>query len=259
MIVSKMHRRSAESLKKDSKTEKSIKERSKDRTRYAFDLAFYLLAFYAFYQSAVMSLISAAILTAVYHMTSWYEMDAYAFYLDSFIDYLNQVNSGLSSGLSFETSVMQSGEEMQTSGGNYMRFVLRQNANAIALGLNGDVLFDELYKWYPIDECKLYCEMLKLSKSTGASMNHITETTLSNLYTRFRTVSEAKLIVYQKKLEQQILCIAPLLIIFFIHYTSGSFLSILYETSIGFWIMSISFLLLLIMKTVGRKIVSTIR
>lgn len=90
-------------------------------------------------------------------------------------------------------------------------------------------------------------------------MNHVTETALENLYTKFKAVNEAKLTVYQKKLEHSILCIAPLIVILFVQNISGEFLKILYQSSKGYFIILISLILLLTMKIVGRQIVEGIR
>lgn len=180
--------------------------------------------------------------------------------MDGFIDFLNQINSNLYLGLSIETSILQLKPDrgMQRKEQD-LSCAIRHLQTAISLGLNGALLLDEIYKLYPIDDCRLYVEMLKLSKETGASINKITEVTLSNLYTRFQTVSEARLILYQKKMEQMILSIAPILIIIFISVTSGSFLEMLYTTPLGVAVMTFSLVLLIVMKIVGRKIVETIR
>lgn len=130
---------------------------------------------------------------------------------------------------------------------------------AISLGLNGRLLLDEIDKIFHIEECRLYIEMLKLGEKTGASASKITEITLNNLYTKFRTVSEARLIIYQKKIEQRILSIAPILIIIFIGISGGAFLEILYASTIGRFIMTISFFMLITMKIVGVKIVESIK
>lgn len=235
---------------------------SKDRHKLFLDLLFYGLGLYAFYRNIVLSASSVILILFLYRYTKYYDRDSYFDYLDSFIDFLNQINSGLSSGFSIESSILQSLEELEKDGSEketYMRRVLFQTASAIRLGLNGDILFDEIRKFYPIEDSKLYIKMLKLGKVTGASMNHITETVLSQLYMRFRTISESNLIVYQKKIEQQILCVAPIFIILFVSISSGEFLEILYTTHVGCLIMTLSFCMLLVMKFIGRRIVLSIR
>lgn len=199
-------------------------------------------------------------ITCMYRYTRYYDVDRYEKLLDGFIDFLNQINSNLYLGLSLETSILHLNSDQDIKDGEgILNYAIRHLKTAISLGLNGALLLDEIYKLYPIDDCRLYVEMLKLSKETGASINKITEVTLANLYTRFQTVSEAKLILYQKKMEQMILSIAPILIIIFISITSGSFLEMLYTTPIGALVMTSSFALLIVMKIVGRRIVETIK
>lgn len=226
-------------------------------TKLWLDLAFYALSALAFYDSYLLSILSLIIIFVLFKFRGLYKVDVYALYLDSFIDFLNQINSGLSSGLSFESSVLQSNKSLEKEQG-YMVRVFKHLENAVRYGVGGEKLFDELEKQYPIEECRLYTSMLKLSKKTGASMNKITETVLDNLYMKFKTVSEAKIIVFQKKLEHMILCIAPLIIIFFIRFSSGKFIESLYITFIGKIVMTVAFAFLLIMKIVGRRIVEKI-
>ncbi len=245
-------------LNKESSTKESTISISKDIPRVVFDAFFYGLGFLAFYNSLSFAVGGVVVVLVIFQWTGYYSKDPYSYYLDSFIDFLNQVNSGLSSGLSFDSSVLQSKYALKETSA-YMKTVVDRLGRAIQLGINGDSLFEELESSYPIDDVHLYTAMMKLGKTTGASMNHITEITLSGLYTRFRTVSEARLIVYQKQFEQMVLCIAPLLVIFFIRLTSGAFLAPLYTTGIGFLVMTISFSLLVVMKLVGRKIVEGIK
>lgn len=213
---------------------------------------------YAFYGNIAMSLIAALAVFAVYRHTRYYSADKYALYLDSFIDFLNFVNSGLSAGLTFETAINESKTTIQQDV-TYTQAVFAKLREAIRIGIVGSELYDELDKWYPIEDCKLYTKMLKLSKKTGASMRSVTEVALSNLYSRYKTVNEARLIMYQKKLEQMILCIAPLFVILFVKSSSGDFIQIMYTSALGRIVMTASFAMLIIMKSVGRKIVENVR
>ncbi len=217
-----------------------------------------MLGFLAFYNSFALAFGAVLVIILVYQFTNYYSIDMYGYYLDSFIDFLNQINSGLSSGMSFDASLVQSKRELEGVS-SYMKQIIDRLNNALALGLNGDALYDELESAYPISDSMLYVNMMRLGKRTGASMNRITEVTLSSLYTRFRTVSEAKLIIYQKQMEQMILCISPLLVIFFIRMTSSEFLLPLYTTGTGVIVMTFSFTLLVLMKLIGRKIVGAIK
>lgn len=230
----------------------------KDRQRAAVDCIFYAIGIYAFYGSAVFSVLAAIVICMLYKNTGYYNVDKYALYLDSFIDFLNFVNSGLSAGLTFETSINESILIMNQEN-TYMLTVFKKLREAVHIGIVGNELYDEIDRWYPIADCKLYTSMLKLSKTTGASMRRVTEVVLSNLYNRYKTIEEAQLIMYQKKLEQMILCIAPLFVILFVKSSSGEFIDIMYTESIGRIVMTISFGMLIAMKLMGKKIVENVR
>lgn len=193
----------------------------------------------------------------LYYKTKRYNKSEYEAYLNSFIDTLNQLNSGLSSGLTFESSVKNADDHIVSA--PYMNMTIQSMQRALTMGIASNSLYEMLYQRYPIPECRLYVDMLVLSGKTGASMNHVTETALENLYTKFKAVNEAKLAVYQKKLEHSILCIAPLVVILFVQNISGEFLNVLYQSSKGYFIIIVSLILLLTMKIVGRKIVEGIQ
>lgn len=231
---------------------------TKDKSKLILDLIFYGLAFVAFYHSVVASVVAMGCIVFLYRFSRCYDRDPYADHLNSLIDFLNQVNSNLSTGMSLESSIMEMNPE-QIASEPYLKDSVAYLQNAISIGINGSDLLDEIDSCYPIEDCRLYTEMLRTGKRTGASVHHITEVTLSNLYTRFQTVSEAQLILYQKKMEQMILCVAPILIIMFIDFSSGELLEMLYDSLLGRGIMTLSFGLLILMKSVGRKIVESIR
>lgn len=159
--------------------------------------------------------------------------------------------------MTFESSVRNANTEIESA--HYMNLTLNSMQRALDMGIASNELYEMLYHRYPISECRLYVDMLILSSKTGASMNHVTETALENLYTKFKAVNEAKLAVYQKKLEHTILCIAPLGVILFVQNISGEFLKVLYQSASGLWVIGIAFVLLLTMKLVGRRIVEGIR
>lgn len=223
-----------------------------------FDICFYSLGMYAFYKSPISAIAAVLMILILYRFTKMYKRDKNPFYLDSFIDFLNMINSGLSSGLSIDGAIKQSSGELKNEQ-TYMAQTMKRLSDAIDLGINSDALFGEIENAYPIEESKNFSGMLRQSRRTGSSMSNITEVTLENLYTRFRAVNEARLIIYQKGLEQMILCIAPIMVIFFVQSSADGYLEPMYTTSMGRTVMTFSFGLLVIMKLVGSRIVRGIK
>lgn len=217
---------------------------------------FYVLVGVALFRSYLFSVIALSFILFLYFRTKRYKKNEYEAYLNSFIDTLNQLNSGLSSGLTFESSVRNADPNIESA--QYMNATIQSLQKALDMGITSDQLYEMLYRKYPIPECRLYVDMLILSGKTGASMNRVTETALENLYTKFKAVNEAKLAVYQKKLEHTILCVAPLFVILFVQNISGEFLNVLYKSTNGYLVILIAFVLLLTMKIVGKKIVEGI-
>lgn len=202
-------------------------------------------------------LVLIALLTIAF-FTPWYRRSLDSFYFDSFIDFLNLLQSGLTSGQSFDSAI-RSAAHLEQEQRCYAQTAARVLEKAIDLGINGGELFRKMEKQFPIDESRLYTRMIQLSRSTGGSMSRITDVTLEKLYTRFRAVSDGQAVIYQKQLEQRVLCIAPLMVIFFIQHSQSQFLEVMYTNPKGVLVMTFSFFLLVIMKYVGEWVIRGVK
>lgn len=225
-----------------------------DRSKFIFDLIFYALGFYAFYANIGLVVVSIILNIVLLKVSNYYDKDLNAYYLDSFIDFLNQINSNLAIGMGFDSAIIASSKELHHDQ-SYSSQTLHLINRSIQLGIDVQSIFEILNERFPIPEATLFSRMMLLSKETGSNPSNIADITLDKLYMTYKVKQEINTILFQKKMEQSILCIAPMVIILFIKSTSSDFMVILYQTLIGKGVMSLSFLLIIIMKFISEKIV----
>ncbi|GAB6109153.1 type II secretion system F family protein [Fusibacter bizertensis] len=225
-----------------------------EQSKFFFDLAFYTLGFYAFYNSIGLIIISALALIIILSFTSYYLKNLDNYYLDNFIDLLNQINSNLAVGMGFDSAIIASSKELRQDQ-SYSSQCIHLLNRSIQLGLDSNSLFQQINQMFPIPETMLFSRMMQLSKETGADPSNITDITIDKLYLTHKVKQEIDTILFQKKLEQSILCLAPMFIILFIKSTSSDFMSILYHGIVGRGVMTLSFALIILMKVISAKVV----
>jgi len=226
-----------------------------DLFRLSFDVLFVFLAALCFYSNFFVTVLSVTVILIYALKSSHYDKNLEMFYLNHFIDFLNQINSNLCIGMGFDTSVITSAKIL-THDNSYSTHAIHQLSNSIKIGINTHELFQQLQKLFPIQEAQLFCRMMQMSKETGSNPSEITEITIDKLYLKHKITDEIETILYQKKLEQSILCLAPMFIILFIKTSSPEYLSMMYQSLAGTLMMTVALLLVLIMKFISEKIVS---
>ena len=221
----------------------------------AFDILFVSLGVWAFYNRIWLVLIVNGWILWMVFKSNHYHKDQTFATLDAFIDFLNHINANLSVGMGFERSITASSNEIKTDMSYASQMILKLD-KAIKMGIQNEDISLKLKEAFPINESELFSRMLLLSKTTGADPCIITGITLDKLYLKHKVKSEIEIILYQKKLEQTILCLAPMMIVLFIRFTSPDYMEPLYNTFSGFITSSVAFALVIIMKLVSNHIIN---
>lgn len=226
-----------------------------DRLRLCFDMGFILLAGIAFYKSIVWSMLAVLILLLLSQKFKKYARDKSDFYLDAFIDFLNQINSNMSIGMGFDSSILSSALLLK-SDQSYSAKAIEEINRFIKMGVSTESVFSRVTELFPISEAKLYARMMKISKETGANPSDITGITIDKLYLKHKVNHEIHTILFQKKLEQTILCVAPMVVILFIRLSTPEYLSVLDGTLAGKIVMTSALSLIVVMKLISERLVN---
>lgn len=225
-----------------------------DLSSVLFDGIFITLAATCFYNQLLLTLIALTVFIFFVLRSTRYHKNNQPFYLDAFIDFLNDINANLWLGMGFDTAITTASKSLKESS-SYTSKAIHAISHAILLGVQMDVILEKVIHWYPISEAKQFTQMMALSRETGANPSQIASITIDKLHMKYKIRKEIENILFQKKLEQMILCIAPMVIILFIRVSAPDFLSILYTTSVGRGAMTLALSLILIMKGLSEYIV----
>ncbi len=227
---------------------------SLDWFRLLFDLLFIGLSVVCFYDSLILLVLCLSLFYVVVTKKSYYLKNLDGHYLDAFIDFLNQINSNLCIGMGFESSVIASSKMLQNDI-NYSSKTIIKLSHSIQMGVRGDLLYQSVCEAFPIYEATLFSRMMQLSKETGSNPSIITGITIDKLYMKHKVNNEIEMVIYQKKLEQTILCLAPMCIVLFIRLSSPGYMEILYQTAIGRVVMTFALGLIVAMKLISEHII----
>lgn len=218
------------------------------------DLMFYPVGIKFFFDSTALSIISALAILILLITKKCYRSDSYSNTLNAFLVFLNHINTYLSVGYSFKKAIMKF-DENDGSHPEHLCVTMKALQNVIVFNGTDQRLFDLLVEQYPIKETESFKNLMHQALVAGSQSSYIVNVTLDLLYLKNKTQSDVELILFQKKLEQMILCLAPLAIIGFIKLTSSQYLSILYSTLPGRLVMVFAFGILILMKLASDHIV----
>lgn len=219
-----------------------------------FDGLFIILAATCFYNHHLLTCILMIGFIVLVLRTSRYHKNNQPFYLDAFIDFLNDINANLWLGMGFDTAITTASKSLNASK-SYTSSAIHAISHAILIGVKMDVILEKVIEYYPISEANQFTQLMALSRETGSNPSQIANITLDKLHMKYKIRKEIENILFQKRLEQTILCLAPMVIILFIRLSAPDYLSVLYTTLVGRITMTFALSLILIMKGLSEHIV----
>lgn len=218
------------------------------------DAMFYPVGVKFFFDSTFLSIIALVLIIILLLTKKCYRSDSYTSTFNAFMEFLNHMNTYLSVGYSFKNAITKF-DANDESHPEHLCVSMKAMQNIIIFNGTDQKLFEVLYEHYPIKETESFQKLMHQALLAGSQSSYIVNVTLDLLYLKSKTQSEVELILFQKKLEQMILCMAPLGIIGFIKLTSSQYLSILYTSIPGRLIMLFAFGILILMKITSDHIV----
>lgn len=224
-----------------------------NRQAMMIDIVFYALTLWVFSKSILVTLISLPIIAFKCLIIREYDFTAEELYSDAFIEFLNVVNSYLSIGMTFDNALLESIKQINLKA--YIHLELLQKS--IVLNEPLEKRLERLTAIFPIEEAKIYSNMISSSFIIGTSLTKITNTTLEKMAHKNKIKSEIRQMLYQKRLEQKILAFAPVGIILMINSSSDDYLASLYVHPIGIALLALSFLIIVAMKEISSYLVKS--
>ncbi len=200
-----------------------------------------LLLGYFFYKSwiAISCLIPITIILVYRQWQSWRRqvlLDVEA----GFKEWLYYVKGGLGAGKSVEQAILgsKSNFERSVSAGHPVKLGLEQVYRGLELHMPVDQCIRKFGDETKIEVIEDFAIVFEITKKQGGRMSATLERTIQQIYDKIELRQEIHAMVAAKKLEQRIMCIMPLGVLFFVGKTSGGYFEPLYHNLQGTVIMT---------------------
>ena len=96
-----------------------------------------------------------------------------------------------------------------------------------------------LFKKNKIKKCPFVCEYISSGKKTGGNITEVIKSVTDDIVLKEEAKEEIDTSITEKRLEQKVMTVIPMFIIFYVTVSSPGFLDIMYESILGKIIMSV--------------------
>lgn len=175
-----------------------------------------------------------------------------------FRDMIQALSASLSVGYAFENAFSDAYKEMKKTYGETGMIVqeLQMILRDIQNGKNIEDILQEFGSRSGIRDIYNFAQLIAVSKRTGGNMVQIMKATAANISQKAEVESEITTLIAAKRYEQRIMIGVPFLIIGYMRITNPSYISILYESLAGRFIMTLCLVISLISVIWSKKIIS---
>ncbi len=158
-----------------------------------------------------------------------------------FQDSMQSVSNSLLAGYSLENAFLEAEKEMVQQHGKNSMIVqeLHQINQSAALNRPIEELVENFALRTGNEDIICFGEVLAYAKRSGGNYVKIIDATTNRMQEKLEIEQEIKVLVASKKLEQKVMNIMPLFILIFLRFSSGDYLSVLYQSPAGHLFMLI--------------------
>ena len=174
-----------------------------------------------------------------------------------FRDSIQALASALKAGYSVENAIREAEKDMAPMYGRdtrirkeYSRMVHQLDMNMTA----GTVL-DQFARRVEQEDVEDFVNVFTAAKKSGGDSIAIVRNSVRLISGKIDTEKEIRTMIASRKLEFDIMCVVPFLIILYMKVTFGEFLSVLYGTAAGICIMTVCLIVYLAAYRMGRRII----
>lgn len=107
---------------------------------------------------------------------------------------------------------------------------------------------------FDLDEINKFYDSINIAYKTTGDINSIIQDSVSLITNKIETQKEIENIYHEKKYEMMIMLFIPILIYAFLSFTANEFLNPIYNSIIGYIVITICFALLILAFLLGEKI-----
>ena len=157
-----------------------------------------------------------------------------------FKDAMQSVTAALQAGYSMENAWRESEKEMTELYGEEGVFVqeLHQMNQALAVNQPIEKLLYEFAMRSGCEDIRNFSEVFLFAKRSGGDFQKIIQNTIHHISDKIEVEKEIQTVISAKKMEQKVMNVIPVFILFYLNLTSGDFLEPLYGNALGVCVMT---------------------
>jgi tight adherence protein B len=177
-----------------------------------------------------------------------------------FKDMLISVSDGLKTGYALENAIKESYKDMRSVYGEKSNICveLRMLISRINLNVGCEKAVNEFAERLDLKNARTFAQMVMVAKRTGGNLSEIIKNVTEDIVLKEETREEINAAVSEKRNEQRIMTVIPLLIIIYVTVSSPGFFDVMYESVMGKLIMTFCIVLYITAYVWGERIVNTI-
>lgn len=216
------------------------------------------LMLYVFYESVL----PAPFLVPVWilYMKNWLEDTSKKKeeeFREQFCDSIQAMSSALKTGYSVENAIRETEKELALmyDADTRVRKEFDRMARQLDLKMSAEAVLLEFSERVQQEDVENFINVFTSAKKSGGDSISIIRNAVRIIGDKIDTEKEIQTMLAAKKLEFDIMCAVPFVIILYMKLTFGEFLSVLYNNPAGAVIMSICVLVYAAAYSLGRKII----
>lgn len=174
-----------------------------------------------------------------------------------FKDMLYSLSSAIGAGSSVEramTATLEDMERQYVGGDSYIVKELELIVSKLELNQNIEELFDDLGKRSGIDDIRTFANIFEISKRTGGNLIQIIRQTSTVIAEKIETKTEIDTILAEKKMEQKVLTVMPIALVYMLTVTTEGFMDPIFTTWPGRGVATLGLALIMVGYLWGKKL-----
>ena len=171
---------------------------------------------------------------------------------------LSVLSGSLSAGYSLENAFAESLRELQLLFGSDALIVreFEQIAHLISMNVPAERAMDDFAARSGVEEIRNFARILRIAKRSGGELVSIMRHSCDTIGDKIQVKEEILTMTASRRFEQNIMNIAPLLVVVYIDFTNPGFFSVMYTTAVGRTVMTVCLAAYLFSIRLSMKILS---
>ena len=175
-----------------------------------------------------------------------------------FRDALNSIMSSLKSGLSLNSALIKTPEDLEKIHNIYKDKVIllefRKIKNDLSMGIPMELVLNSFKEHLKFEEVTDFVNSISILKKKGGNLVEVMEKTISMIVDKMALKSEIKILTAQKKAEAKLLTFLPIALVTGMSLFMTEYMEPLFKTFTGQILALLAFVMLLINYFIGKKI-----